>query len=92
MKNIFFVLLFIILTVSCKEEKTNSIVVKEENKFNQDLANELEEIRQTDQFAADIARDEYEKLSEKEWKTIQDSLHLENQKRIKENGVSDHYP
>ncbi|WP_144963005.1 hypothetical protein [Gillisia sp. Hel_I_86] len=83
MKNIFFALLFIILTVSYKEEKTNSIVVKEEKKFNQDLANELEEIRQTDQFAADIARDEYENLSEQEWKTMQDSIHLENQKRIK---------
>ena len=89
MKNIFLALLFIILTVSCKEEKTNSIVIKEENKFNQDLANELEEIRQTDQFAADIARDEYEKLSEQEWKTIQDSIHLENQKRIKE--ISEQY-
>lgn len=84
MKNIYYVLFFVILTVSCKEEKTNFLVVEEENKFNQDLANELEEIRELDQFAADIARGEYEKLSEEEWKIIQDSIHKENQKRIKE--------
>ncbi len=70
--------------MSCKEEKTNSLVVEEENKFNQNLANELEEIRETDQFAADIARGDYEKLSEQEWKTNKDSLHKKNQKRITE--------
>lgn len=72
-----------ILLISCKNGNIEKSLT--DNKvFNQKLADDLEQIRQIDQRAANIPKGRDKKLSEQEWTLIQDSLHKSNQKRVKE--------
>lgn len=52
--------------------------------FNQELANELEKMAQTDQIAAYIPQGEYKKLSAQEWQAFKDQTFRSNQKRAQE--------
>lgn len=84
MKQTAITLFLTLIIFSCQEKKSKETTVAKEVEFNQELVDELEEIRKIDQLAADIARGENENLSEKEWESKRDSLHKANQKRIKE--------
>ncbi len=75
----------------CCNYKTKEDKMVEEPKveFNQELANELEQMAKIDQIAAYIPQGEYKKLSKEEWKAFKDSVFRTHQKRLKE--IVDHY-
>ena len=74
----------ILFFTNCKENNSSEKLVKEKLEFNQELANELKEMSEIDQIAANIPQGKYKELSREEWKTFKDSVFTSNQNRIEQ--------
>lgn len=84
MRLAFIVLITITTLISCKKEPRVLNSNTQKVVFNQELANELEEMAAGDQIAAYIPQGKYKELSNGEWSTFKDSIFTSNQKRIEE--------
>lgn len=84
MKRFFLVLTFLMFCLGCKEKPTTPEPKPDKVVFNQELAMELEKMKEVDQIAAYIPQGEYTKMSKEEWNAFKDSVFTTHQKRIEE--------
>ena len=80
MKIKIFTALTLVLLVSCKNEKENSV----KKEYNQELVNELASIVEIDQVAAGIPSGKYKELTEEEWQSFKDSVFAVTHKKATE--------
>ncbi|WP_282019228.1 DUF6624 domain-containing protein [Salegentibacter mishustinae] len=83
MRKTFQILILGLLIFGCKERVTDQKLSKKKVEFNQELAQELQEMVQIDQLAASNAfpPEKYSNLSQEEWEAFKDSIFKNNQKR-----------
>jgi len=83
MKKTFQILILGLLMVGCKERVSDKKVHEKKVEFNQELAQELQEMVQIDQLAASNAfpPEKYSHLSQEEWESFKDSIFRNHQKR-----------
>ncbi|WP_435577845.1 DUF6624 domain-containing protein [Gilvibacter sp.] len=83
MKRIIVLILFGLLIISCKEKIAEQPVTPKVV-FNQELANELEQMGEVDQLAARHAYppEGYKHLDLEQWKAVKDSIYKNNQRRL----------
>ena len=84
MKKPFAILITLMLCLGCKEKPTTPEPKPDKVVFNQELAMELEKMKEVDQIAAYIQQGEYTKMSKEEWNAFKDSVFTTHQKRIEE--------
>ncbi|WP_296620904.1 DUF6624 domain-containing protein [Marivirga sp.] len=71
-----------LLLTNCTSEKKSDKEQKVE--FNEELANELLELKEIDQLAANSKPKQYEHLSNNEWQSVKDSIFRKNKTRAEE--------
>ncbi|MCB0373318.1 MAG: hypothetical protein KDD31_09940 [Muricauda sp.] len=84
MKKPFAILITLMLCFGCKEKPTTPEPKPDKVVFNQELAMELEKMKEVDQIAAYIQQGEYTKMSKEEWNAFKDSVFTTHQKMIEE--------
>jgi hypothetical protein len=84
MGKIYGILIIGFLILNCKNKSVDKKVIKEKVKFDQNLADELNNMAEVDQIAAYIPQDEYKKMTSEEWNYFKDSVFTTHQKRIAE--------
>lgn len=84
MKKVYTILASMMLIMSCKDKKPEPTTTENKVVFNQELAMELERMRDVDQIAAYVPQGEYTKMSKEEWNGFKDSVFTTHQKRIAE--------
>lgn len=83
MKRTFQILILGLLMLGCKEKVSDKKVHEKKVEFNQELAQELQEMVQIDQLAASNAfpPEKFSHLSQEEWEAFKDSIFRNHQKR-----------
>lgn len=87
MKQTFGILIIGLLLIGCKEKTSNEKDIQEVKvEFNQQLADELNEMVEVDQLAAANAYppENHSHLSQEEWRAFKDSVYTTHQNRLKE--------
>lgn len=80
-KFIFIISLGLLLTNCTSENKSDK---KQKVEFNEELANELLELKEIDQLAANTKPKQYEHLNNNEWQSVKDSIFRKNKTRAEE--------
>ncbi|MBP1840775.1 DUF6624 domain-containing protein [Formosa algae] len=86
MNKFFGILIIGIVLFGCKQKSATENAREDTIGFNQELANELENMAEIDQLVASNAfpPENYSYLTSEQWKIFKDSVFLRNQKRAKE--------
>jgi hypothetical protein len=84
MKSILGISVTVILMMGCEPKSDSKSQIEKRVEFNQDLADELKRMAETDHIAAYIPQVEYKEWPAKKWSQFKDSVFVSNQTRIQQ--------